>query len=223
MSKIVDIFRPLITEASKGVAKFPEHFADPKYGHSGIFTGLEAAARTDEIFLLSTNGHIEVHRGRTKISIDFDQDKGISTRPRPYLLHRARLNDAGLRLLFTRLEFLVFACIKWERYEHDVKYRPETESFSERLKLLKGNGVISREDEDSLRLAKATRDEFAHSTLDINDLYFNGLPLKNSFPDLLERSKKAASGLEDKFLTVQSKQVDWRIFNLVIRGFAKPE
>ncbi|WPY94668.1 hypothetical protein T8T21_00650 [Limimaricola variabilis] len=211
---VSQLFSDLFREVSKGKAVFPSSSRPEIDWHRPIFVGLEAAVKSEESFLLSEHGHIEVHRGRASIGFGFE---GIKP---PYLFRNASLSADGLRRIFTRLEFLVFASIKWDVYQHDGKYLPETESFSERVKFLKGRGRLRREDEDALRLIKATRDEFAHSTLAVKDLFFSGLPLSRSFPDLVANATRVAIPLEGEFMKVQERQVDWRIFNIVVNGMA---
>lgn len=215
--EISELFR----SASGGIVDLEElnEFWVSREGSSDLQTGFEAAARHNCIFLISSE--IDVNYQFGKLSFTFRRESLTNPDNALILGERIALDTASLRRAFTFLEYAVFFLSKYPKNENDPNYDEKSETFSERIKLLKHQDKISADLADNLRAIKNTRDQFAHSFVEIEDLTFNGDHLKYVGEEFFSTLQASAKVIETKFVALQGKQVDWRLFSIVFNALRK--
>ena len=130
-----------------------------------------------------------------------------------------KMNEKNLRIAFTFLEYCCYFLVKVKNgYQFDVSYRPETETFSERLRVLKERAVIDRKMFEVINAIKSSRDIFCHSFVDIDDIAYKGTPLADSFENFKNDFFSVFDHLSVEYVKEQHKQVDWPRFDLVFNA-----
>ncbi|GGC15397.1 hypothetical protein GCM10011363_34840 [Marivita lacus] len=210
---IIDTLRT----ASKGEAQIADFFDESVSGGAlrDLNTSLRAAANTTTVFLISDELNISLSLNRLVLSDRMEREAGST-----FLRDNLKLTTNHLRRIFTFFEYVIYFLCKFPKYHLDPSYDEKTETFSERLKILKEGGKIDKETEKKLRAIKSTRDQFAHSFIDIKELFYEGEALQSKQLDFFNDVDATAIILEDHFREHQHHQVDWPTFNLVMRALS---
>lgn len=220
MSEFKDI-SILFESASKGMFKYPkpDGFWVEASSSSDLQTAFEAAARHTSVFLVSDRVSINFQYGRLTYKFSRDHTRVENV---PYVLgERIGLDTSSLRRAFTFLEYTIFLLCKYPRNENDPYYVEQSEGYWDRVKLLQEHGKLSTEVGSKLKAIKNTRDQFAHSFIEIDDLAYRGGQLKYVKREFLSDLNSVVQSLEQMFVENQNKQVDWRLFSVVFNALQK--
>ncbi|WP_439522222.1 hypothetical protein [Marivita sp.] len=203
-----------LRKASDG--NFDEKIDDAEWltssGIRDLNTCLQASGNHNVMLLIGEEFNISFQFGAATIHHFFDH----GTMPRSnFLGDTSSLTTTYLRRVFTFFEYVVFYLCKYPNRVFDHSYNEQSEQYAERLRHLKETGKIRKDVEATLRSLKQTRDQFAHSFVEIGDLTYKGIPLSESSQDFFTDIDETSVLLERLFLEQQHFQIDWRIFSLV--------
>ncbi|WP_298952054.1 hypothetical protein [uncultured Methylobacterium sp.] len=113
-----------------------------------------------------------------------------------YIFNQPKLNDEYLRLLFTALDFITYKICHLYLENQDKKYGVTSETFSRRFGRLKQVLQVPNwnDYENLFKSIRDTRNGFAHSFIDVENLNFNGLELRYCFGDVFNGPSLSTSG-----------------------------
>lgn len=125
--------------------------------------------------------------------------------------------DAGtLRKFFNRIEYYCYLICKFRVHKGDRFYKPDSDTQSDRIKILVSRSLISQDERSVLNELANCRNIFAHTLIDIEDITFRGEELKNVLVSTNYESHKVISQTMHKLITEYDKiayqQVDWDEF-----------
>jgi hypothetical protein len=170
----------------------------------------------------------------------FMNDK--SCLPSNFLASNLQMDVKSLRTLFTGIEFLLYKAIQLRLEENPYKYSIESEKASARFSRLRNQGQLKNVDENEFNEIMKTRNAFAHSFVDIEEIEYSKSELEYCFESSrfehlatkfnLDRKarptrffKSDATALTNELIRehqeVQMNQIDGQKLNSLLAGFLR--